>query len=309
MKPANKLINKLSAIYTGKALLWAIIGLGILFRAIRYLYNSSLCRDEATLALNLVNRSFSGLLQPLDPLQVAPTGFLMVERFLIQTLGASDYVLRLFPFICGLISLFLFYKVARHFSRQLTLPISLCLFSVCCWLIHYGSKVKPYSSDVTIALLLLLITVYLQSRKLTAGRIAMFGIAGAVSIWLSFTSIFVLAGMGSSLLIFGLADKDWRRIGRLSILYLIWLISFILFYIVCLNNLSRNDILPGLISNRLVPFPPKSFSDAKWLVEKFFYVFINPGGLFMPGLAAFAFLAGCASMFIENWRKPVLLLS
>jgi len=52
---------------------WLIIGLGIILRVAEYLPNRSLWRDEASLALNITNRSLFELLsKPLDYNQGAP---------------------------------------------------------------------------------------------------------------------------------------------------------------------------------------------------------------------------------------------
>lgn len=83
-----------------RILLWLLVGLGILLRLAQYLYNRSLWIDEAALALNIRDRSFSELFYPLDYAQAAPIGFLIVEKLFYQTLGHSEYVLRLFPFLC-----------------------------------------------------------------------------------------------------------------------------------------------------------------------------------------------------------------
>lgn len=74
----------------------------------QYLYNRSLWADEAVLALNIVNRSYLELLQPLDYDQAAPIGFLIVEKFAVQLFGDNEYSLRLFPLLSGIISLLLF---------------------------------------------------------------------------------------------------------------------------------------------------------------------------------------------------------
>ena len=79
--------------------------LGLTFRIAHYCSNRSLWFDEAQLALHIVNRSFSGLTQPLDNMQGAPIGFLMIEKAFVSSLGNADYVLRLFPLLSGCVSL------------------------------------------------------------------------------------------------------------------------------------------------------------------------------------------------------------
>lgn len=83
---------------------WTIIGFGILVRLAQYLYNRSLWNDEAALALNIVNRSYFELLQPLNYDQGAPIGFLLVEKLAVQLFGDNEYALRLFPLLSAIIS-------------------------------------------------------------------------------------------------------------------------------------------------------------------------------------------------------------
>src|SRR2546423_582769 len=95
-------------------LLWALAAFGALLRIILYADNRSLWFDEAALSLNLLERPFGNLLSPLYFDQGAPVGFLMVERLAGTTLGYSEYVLRLFPLVCGLASVVGFVALARR---------------------------------------------------------------------------------------------------------------------------------------------------------------------------------------------------
>src|ERR1700676_670623 len=94
-------------------ILWAMICWGAILRLTQYLSNRSLWFDESLLTQNIVHRSFSELLNPLDNNQAAPLGFLMLERFAVQVWGTSEYALRFLPFLCGLISLLLFHRMAK----------------------------------------------------------------------------------------------------------------------------------------------------------------------------------------------------
>ena len=93
--------------------LWILICWGAMLRLTQYLSNRSLWLDESSLALNIVNRSFSQLLKPLDYGQGAPLGFLILERLAVHVFGTHEYALRLFPFLCGIISLLLFNRLAK----------------------------------------------------------------------------------------------------------------------------------------------------------------------------------------------------
>lgn len=133
---------------------WTIIVFGALLRLTQFLSNRSLWLDEAKLALNIVNRSFVQLCKPLDYGQGAPIGFLMLERSALHLFGSGEYALRLFPFLAGMISLLLFYQLAKQSVPTGAVPIPPGLFATSAPLIYYSSEVKQYSGDVAIALLL-----------------------------------------------------------------------------------------------------------------------------------------------------------
>src|SRR5580700_12278379 len=109
----------------------AIFLIGATFRLSQYIADRSLWLDEAKLALNIINRSFSGLAQPLDYDQGAPLGFLFVQKLLTVLLGNADYVLRIFPLICGLFSFWAIYALSNEYSSNVRLlsQQSYCLLS------------------------------------------------------------------------------------------------------------------------------------------------------------------------------------
>ena len=74
-----------------------IIGFGIILRLIPYLHNRSLWLDEVWLALNIIQKPYSQLVGVLENSQIAPIGFLFIEKFMVLTFGDSEYALRVFP--------------------------------------------------------------------------------------------------------------------------------------------------------------------------------------------------------------------
>ena len=71
-QPSSEFVAKFRQWMNPRRVVWIIIGLGIILRLVQYLYNRSLWLDEASLALNVIEKSFSGLLQPLGYDQMAP---------------------------------------------------------------------------------------------------------------------------------------------------------------------------------------------------------------------------------------------
>ncbi|HKY55202.1 MAG TPA: glycosyltransferase family 39 protein, partial [Anaerolineales bacterium] len=126
---------------------------GFVLRLRQYLIGRSLWLDEAMLALNIVDRGFGDLFKPLDYDQGAPIGFMLIEKTFSLILGRNEFSLRLFPFLVGLISLWLFYLLLKHFTHGTGLWVGLALFAFNPRLIYYSSEVKQYIVDVTITIL------------------------------------------------------------------------------------------------------------------------------------------------------------
>ncbi len=111
--------------------LWArvFVILGLAARTIRYILCFPLWPDEGFLAANFIGGSFSGLTGPLAFHQVSPLFFLLTEQAFVNLLGFNEYVLRLFPFICSLLSVWLFYRLAGRCLKGLPFLLALAIFS------------------------------------------------------------------------------------------------------------------------------------------------------------------------------------
>ena len=307
LAPDSKSDRKSLKLFSPQKLSWAIIGFGILVRLIQYLYNRSLWADEAVLALNIVNRSYLELLQPLDYDQGAPFGFLIVEKLAIQLFGNNEYALRLFPLLSAIISLFLLYRVAKIFLNGYAVPIALAFLASLNELVYYATELKQYSSDVAVALFACLLVTEIFRKKLTINKIIFFCLLGALTIWFSHPAIFVLAGFGASYLLTNAFKKRKSSIFKILLIYSSWLISFALFYFVSVQSLNKNDTLMTSWKNA---FPTSAF-DIIWLFDAFGKFFYEPLGFrgIMDGVAIFAFVIGCISFFNRQKAKLLILLS
>ena len=127
---SNEFIEKFKIFLTSKQAVWLIICFGCILRLAQYLYNRSLWLDEAFLASSFTTRSLAGLFDPLDYHQLAPFGFLAAVKFFVMIFGNSEHALRLFPLLCGIISVPLFYKAANKYINSKAVLISTALFAV-----------------------------------------------------------------------------------------------------------------------------------------------------------------------------------
>lgn len=194
-----------------RELIFLLVVIGVLLRVAQYLANRSLWIDEAWLALNVVERPLSGLVTPLNFNQAAPVGFLFVEGIAAKALGFSEYALRLFPLLCGLVSIPAFVWVARRLLSRNAAPFAIALFAVADALIYYSSEVKPYETDVAAAVGLLAGGTLLAedtpgpTRK-TALAVAA---AGLGLIALSFPAVLVVASLAATFVV--RIALNWRQ--------------------------------------------------------------------------------------------------
>ena len=159
--------EKIGSFWTSPYFLWLIILFGVALRFAQYLHNRSLWHDEATIALDIMGRTFRGFFQPSTIYnQTSPLGFLVVEKVMVQLFGSGEYALRLFPFVCGIISLPVFYGVAKRVINEKAIPIALGLFVMSQPLIYFSSELKHYSCDMAMALLLLWVIACFRSKPL-----------------------------------------------------------------------------------------------------------------------------------------------
>jgi hypothetical protein len=283
---------------------WGIIALGGVLRLRQYLANRSLWHDEAMLALNILERDFLGLLKPLDYEQGAPLGFLQLEKLISKLLGEGELSLRLLPLLAGLASLVLFYLVLKRILSPAGTITALALFAISPTLVYYSSELKQYSSDVFIALLLLWLALTplpqdhsFRSFGMPGGGWPLF-LAGFVAIWFSHPALFVLAAIGSVMLLENILQRN--RAGILSTLATDagWLASVSGVYLVSLRTLTKDDFLIGYWNEYFMPLPPSP----GWILSMTKTLFSNPGGLEVSGWVLLAASTLGAGLLV--WRRP-----
>lgn len=314
-KVVSKLLNKQNISDFLKYLPILIILFGIFIRVSQYLNNRALWGDEASLALNIVDRSYLELLQPLDRNQAAPPGFLWIEKLSTQIFGNNEYSLRLFPLIAGIVSLIAFYKLGKwtvstipeKIVSRITLSIALILFACLRYTLYYATEVKQYSSDVMIALLLCLLLIPLREQVLNIRRILLLGILGGVAIWFSHPVIFVLAGIElANLILTSAQQRKAILINRLPT-YLIWLISFGFMYFLTIARVMQNNKLQSAWGDEY----PKTVFDLIWLLDSFGRFFYRPLGFsaIFDGIAILAFVVGSIFFIKKKPEKFLILMS
>jgi len=290
---------------------WGFVAIGVLLRLRRFLFDRSLWLDESFLALNIIHRAPSELLRPLDYNQGAPLGFLFLEKLASLSLGSSEMALRSLPFVCAIASVFLFKTIASRFLMPAAVPVAVALFAILEPLIYYSAEVKQYSSDVAITLLLYLLADSLLEVPFRIKRTVVFSVIAGIAMWFSHPAVFILAGLGTSLLWVLLRHNDRRSLFLLSVPGVLWSGSFLVVYFVSLRSLSANPQLLAYWQDAFPPIPPSSVADIRWFVDSFFGLFSNVGGLEpeLTGIAAVAGVLGACTLFSQHRARFLLLLA
>jgi len=173
--------------------------IGLLLRVFQFFFNRALWYDEAALAVNIINRDFSQLLQPLDYNQIAPVLFLWGQKLMTLLFGQTDWSLRIIPVLVGISCIWLTFKLGKLvFNEKIGLLASL-IISLSHPLIYYSTESKPYILDQFFFLLItLLFITFLKNRN--GQSLFHLCVVGILGISFSFPIIFLLFSIGIILL-------------------------------------------------------------------------------------------------------------
>ena len=254
--------------------------LGIVLRARQYLFNRSLWLDEATFSLNIIGRPLDRLLfEQLDGNQAAPLGLIFLTKCATLVFGNSDLVLRLVPFLFGILGLFFSLHIARRaFSSDVARISFVGLIAFAPILIYYSSEIKQYGIDATVSLMLLWAMSFRAEREISPAALEIsrslrsremikwLGLAvfGSLGVWLSHPSAFVLAAIGTTLVIQSLTRRDFKLVLAYIAVILVWLANFWAAYTISLNAITVNEYLVAYWQSG---YAPLSFDNLGWYWE------------------------------------------
>lgn len=256
----------------------AIIAFGILLRVSKYLPAWSLRGDELAVTLNLLNRSMIDLIsQPLEGEQAAPFGFVLLIKTLITLFGDSEYVLRLTAFVAGCVSVVLMQTVLAKLSGRYGNLFALAAFAFGSYLIYYSAELKPYSSDVLLCLIFLLLFHNHLSKETTAWDFLLLAVLGVLALCLSYPALFVLAAIGVTLVVHHWHDK--RRLLWILLVGIAWAVTFLLMYFLLLRYQTQSSYLITFWDNLLSFMPMPPWRDLRWFPKASSGLFFVVAGL------------------------------
>jgi hypothetical protein len=220
--------------------------------------------DEAMLYLNLAERSFAGLLAPLDWNQGGPILFLWIEKALVSAFGGSEAVLRLWPELMGTGALILFALWAWRRLRPIEAVAATALLAIGRYPILYTVFAKQYSTDLCVGVALYFLIERVRVTPLSRPAYAAMLFAGAASVWLSHPSVFVIAGVGGTWLVDAALRRDRNVLWRVGLFCGVSATAFLVEYALLLRNLTANQFLLDWWVEGFMPFPVTSLDDLLW---------------------------------------------
>lgn len=280
--------------FAGDAITWLALTAGVVLRAWGYADGRGLYMDERSLLANVVGWPILDFHTPLTEYQLAPPGFLAIERMLVRLPGNDVMAARSVALVCGIASLFLFRSVARRLLLPSAVPMAMGLFALSDWLIYYSAEIKQYSSDLALALAAVLLTLRARPSPERANPRRLLALAafGVVGIWFSHTMILILAAAGTYLIAGPLIRRDVRGTLALAAIGIAWLISFAGCYVVSHRILSKESFIWVWWDFAFLPIPPRSSAELKKDFLAIANLFDSPSDVKMPiGLIPTAIVA------------------
>jgi Dolichyl-phosphate-mannose-protein mannosyltransferase len=251
----------------------ALVVFGVICRVFRYSMRFPLWGDETFISYNLLTRDCLGLTRKLDLGQVAPLFFLWSEKLATLLFGTSEYALRLFPLLAGLVGLLLLWRFARITVGSLAACCTVGLFALARWPVSMSTCLKPYSYDLLFALLLILPAVYFLRAPEDSRRwrwLCRLALLVPFALLFSYPAVFVAGGISVALV-----GALWRTGTKRETLW------FIVYNALMLATFAGNYLIIG--REQLDPqtnsvgtfmetywahgFPPMGWRLPLWLLE------------------------------------------
>jgi hypothetical protein len=260
-----------------------VVGLGVALRVLTYLLNRPMWLDEGSLKANVVDVPVFKFSEPLTNDQLAPLGFLVVERILASVVSSRNYVLRFLPLAAGIGALYLFRALATHLLSSRAALVALVLFALSDDLIYYSSEFKPYSLDLFFGVAITLAAVSALGRTPPTRTVACLAALTVFAPWFSFSSAFTVAGCGTVLIL------DAVLAGRLQAALLWvgigvgWLANFMVSLQASRAMLSSATTMYRFWGFTFLPSGASARDLLLWATGQALEVFVNPLNLLCPG--------------------------
>jgi hypothetical protein len=293
-----------------------ILCVGIAVRVRIFWLSYGLNRDDASLAARIVQRDEWGLLS--KPMfddqgaffdeQKSPIGYLLLTKAFTRWLGDNEAALRMPALVASVLSLVFYLILLRQVLPVQGQVIGLALMAFSWPVAHYAGRVKPFSGDSLVAIILLIVAVWAMRRPATLGSFAAMAIAGTFGWVFSFPAAFVLGGIGLALIVRSAAAGRLRESVGWTAVSSLWLAAFLALYFylpVYRIAAGAGQVAEFGAIGTFAPFPPRSIAQIKWYYDSFFAMFRQAAGLGVGELAGVLFLFG-VYVLAARGERPLL---
>jgi hypothetical protein len=168
-----------------------ILALGTFWRTVRYLLPFPIWGDEALLTMNFAWFDCAELVVRLENCQIAPLLFLWGERGAYWWLGAGELSLRLLPFLAGVGSLALYWRLTGLLLAPRARLFAVGFLAVASWPVTMSTLIKPYSFDLLMSLVLLVPAVEWLVRPERTRWLIVLAVLAPVALLGSYPAAFV----------------------------------------------------------------------------------------------------------------------
>lgn len=212
---------------------------GAILRLALYFANRPLWVDEASLSLNIGVHGFGGLLQELDFGQGSPPLFLIAAKLSTIVFGMNERALRLPALLAGLLLLVTIPVIARRLGSERSVAAATWLVALSPLLLYYSNEVKQYAQEALVSALLILSSIpVIQGGSTTRQRLVL-TLVGAMAIWASLPSAFVLCVIGGLLLLDTVTGRMRER-WWFAATAVMWLVSVAVAYLTTFRAIARD---------------------------------------------------------------------
>lgn len=250
---------------------WLAVAFGACLQLVHYLGGRTLWLDEAMISLNITRLTPLQMTQGLDYQQTAPIGWLVLQKFVYGLIPSPELALRLVSLAAGLASLLMFRMLALRVLSGPAAVVTIAAFAILEPVVHQAAEAKPYILDMALALAALQLTMpLLQTDQGFAKRLGLLTALGVVGITLSLPMIYVLAGLGCTLLTQKLTRGRTKAAVAACGAGALWLALFAILWLQIYANFRANSasLETSFFRDAFPSLPPQSLRDLVWLPEQ-----------------------------------------
>lgn len=215
---------------------------GISLRLLRLGLNFPLWGDEAFVALNFFDSDFASLTKPLRHYQIAPLGFLWLEKAAVLLFGTSEFTLRLTPCLAGIFAFLISFKCAQIITPPKTALLTLAILAVSYYPIRHACEVKPYAFDFLAATIFLWLGATALKKNSSSRPLFLLAALSPILLFTSFPAAFSAGGVCIALACHIFQHKKYTLITPGLILAFAVLASFLAHYTIIGTNQFHNEL-------------------------------------------------------------------